>query len=138
MNSRMIARKSALGAAVVSTVGALVAGLLPASAAIAGVAFKDGISTVTITHDRDITLADTLFKRAPVPVPRSSQIYPVSPYQLSRTVGPDENTFSQAFASLGHITNATTASFSLATGTGVTQTDSDEDFPGESSLKFNV
>ena len=137
MKSRTFVRRSALGAAVVSTVGVLVVGLVPASQANAGIAFKDGISTVVITHDRDISIADTLFKRA-APVPRSNQIYPINPYQLSRTVGPDADTFSQAFASIGHITNPSTASFALATGTGVTQTDADEDFPGASSLKFNV
>lgn len=138
MKSRIIVRRSALGTAVVSTVGALVAGLVPAPDARAGIAFKDGVSSVTLTHDRDNTLADTLFRRSPSPVPRSSQIYPVNQYQLFRTIGPDADTFSQAFGSLGHITNPSTASFALATGTGVTQTDADEDFPGESSLRFNV
>jgi autotransporter-associated beta strand protein len=43
-----------------------------------------------------------------------------------------------AIGSLGRITNATTASFVLATGTGVTQTDPINAYPGESSLKFDV
>src|SRR6266850_2124584 len=49
----------------------------------------------------------------------------------------DASTITQG--SLGHVTNATTAMFALASGTGVTQTDpGNVVYPGDSSLKFNI
>jgi len=103
----------------------------------AGISF-DSTSRINLTHDADVSnVADVPFSTGLIAVPKSIDIFPTNPYQL-------DNTFTSGTAntitlgSLGRVTNATTASFVLATGTGVTQTDPINAYPGESSLKFDV
>jgi fibronectin-binding autotransporter adhesin len=98
----------------------------------------DAASRITITHDADLANAgDVPFSTGSIAVSRSSLIYPVNPYQLDNTFTSGASS-SDAFGSLGHVTNSTTASFALATGTGVLQSDPDEVYIGASSLKFDV
>jgi autotransporter-associated beta strand protein len=103
----------------------------------AGIAY-DSSSRVNLTHDADVSNAvQPLFSTGRIPVPKSVDIFPVNPYQMDHTfTSGSANTI--AIGSLGRITNATTASFVLATGTGVTQTDPINAYPGESSLRFDV
>src|SRR5438128_4330254 len=96
----------------------------------AGIAFDPTTSTLKITHDADINNPnDTPFVKNPSTVPPSSLIYPVNSYQMNHTftfVSSGDNPVTSttiAAGSLGQVTNATTASFILATGTGVTQDD---------------
>src|SRR5258705_4047576 len=123
--------------------------LLAAAAALAAggevwgtINFDKSTSTLTLTHDPDITLDTngTPLVVEPTPVPTSASIYPVSPsYQIS---SPFYLSGASSFAqgSLGQVTNSTTGSFVLAAGTGVAQTDPGptQVYPGASSLKFNV
>jgi len=103
----------------------------------AGISF-DAASRITITHDADLSNAgDVPFSTGSIAVPRSSLIYPVNPYQLDNTFTLGASS-SDAFGSLGQVTNSTTGSFVLATGTGVSQSDPDEVYTGASSLKFDV
>jgi autotransporter-associated beta strand protein len=110
----------------------------------ADIAFDGTNSTLRITHDANINDPnDTPTIKNPSTLPRSSQLYPVNSYQMNHTFtfipieGPTSTSLAQG--SLGHVTNSTTASFVLATGTGVTQDDpSDFNIKGPSSLKFNV
>ncbi|HEV8290616.1 MAG TPA: autotransporter-associated beta strand repeat-containing protein, partial [Tepidisphaeraceae bacterium] len=114
-----------------------VAVLAGVQAAWAGISF-DGVSRVNLTHDADVSNAgDVPFSTGLIAVPRSVDIFPTNPYQLDHTfTSGAANTI--ALGSLGRVTNATTASFVLAAGTGVTQTDPINAYPGESSLKFDV
>jgi autotransporter-associated beta strand protein len=110
----------------------------------AGIAFDPTTSTLRITHDANIDDPnDTPFIKNPSTIPPSSGLFPVNNYQMNHTFtftpieGPTSTSLAQG--SLGHVTNATTASFVLATGTGVTQDDpNDFNIKGSSSLKFNV
>jgi autotransporter-associated beta strand protein len=104
--------------------------------ALAGITFNSGSSTLTLKHDPDITNAgDTPLVKNPSTVPPASLIYPTAAtYQISKTFTSGAASTTSA-ASLGHVTNATTASFNLATGTGITQTDpGNAVYPGSSSL----
>jgi len=113
----------------------------------AGVAFDPSASKLTITHDADIDNPnDTLFTKSPSIVPPSSGLFPVNNYQMNHAFtvsgtndsGQPISSTSLATGSLGHVTNGTTASFIMATGTGVTQDDpGDQLIHGASSLKFN-
>src|SRR5438132_184048 len=114
-----------------------VATLAGARAAWAGISF-DSASRINLTHDADISNpADVPFSTGLISVPKSINLYPANPYQIDNTfTSATANTIAQG--SLGQVTNATTASFVLATGTGVTQTDPINAYPGSSSLKFDV
>jgi len=103
----------------------------------AGISF-DSTSRINLTHDADVSNAgDVPLSTGLIAVPKSIDIFPTNPYQLDNTfTSGTANTI--ATGSLGRVTNATTASFVLATGTGVTQTDPINAYPGESSLKFDV
>ncbi|HEV8379517.1 MAG TPA: autotransporter-associated beta strand repeat-containing protein, partial [Tepidisphaeraceae bacterium] len=111
--------------------------LTAARAASAGITF-DAVSRVNLTHDADVSNAgDIPFSTGLIAVPKAVDVYPTNPYQLDHTfTSGSANTV--AAGSLGRVTNATTASFVLATGTGVTQTDPINAYPGESSLMFDV
>src|SRR5215204_3030516 len=94
----------------------------------ADISFDGSTSTLRITHDANINDPnDTPVIKNPSTLPRSSQLYPVNNYQMNHTFtftpieGPTSTSLAQG--SLGHVTNSTTASFVLATGTGVTQDD---------------
>lgn len=106
----------------------------------AGLLFRTQSSTLTLTQDRDVTQADVLVTKSVAPVPASTGIYPNAAYQLNRILtSANGASTAQAVGSLGHVTNATTGSFVLATGTGVAQSDpGNANFPGQSSLKFDV
>jgi len=130
MKGKRRARVSALLAAVV--------GVVAAGEAWAGISFDSTTSTLTLTHDADLSDAlDTPLVVTPTKVPSSGSIFPAVPYQLSNFFGIGTAS-SVAAGSLGQVTNSTTASIVLATGTGVTQTDPGAVLPGASSLKFNV
>ena len=121
-----------------STLVVLAAAVLAgARLAVAGIDY-DSTSRINLTHDADVSSnAVPVFSTGNIPVQKSINIYPVNPYQMDHTfTSGSANTI--ANGSLGRITNATTASFVLATGTGVTQTDPINAYPGESSLKFDV
>jgi autotransporter-associated beta strand protein len=107
--------------------------------ALAGIAFNSASSTLSLTHDADVSNSNIApFVRNISPIPRSSALFPANPYQLDHTFTSGASS-TDAVGSLGHVTNSTTASFTLATGTGVTQTDpGNAAYPGDSSLKFNI
>ena len=125
-----------------------VAALAGAANVWAGVSFDPTTSTLTITHDADINNPnDTLFTKRPSIVPPSGGLFPVNNYQMNHTFtvtgtndsGQAIESSTLATGSLGHVTNATTASFIMATGTGVTQDDpGNQLINGASSLKFNL
>src|SRR5215210_6190550 len=97
---------------------------LGAANVFAGVAFDSTNSTLRITHDADIDNPnDVPFIKNPSLVPPSSALFPVNPYQMNNHEFSSGESSTIAAASLGHVTNATTASFMLATGTGITQFD---------------
>jgi autotransporter-associated beta strand protein len=131
MNGKMRRRSCAL-------LGAAAAVLLSGVEAALGAITFDGSSRVTLTHDADVSNgADALFSTGAISVPTSGNLFPVNPYQMNHTfTSGGSNTL--GVGSLGRVTNATTASFVLATGTGVTQTDLGGVYPGASSLKFDV
>jgi autotransporter-associated beta strand protein len=128
-------------------VGAMLAAAVAAFAGAtnlwAGIAFDPTTSTLRITHDANINdLNDTPFIKNPSTVPPSSLIFPTNNYQMNHTFSftSDGGVSSSTIAagSLGHVTNATTASFILATGTGVVQDDpNDTNIKGPSSLRFD-
>ena len=112
----------------------------------AGVAFDPTVSTLKITHDANINDPnDTPFVKSPTSIPASSALFPVNGYQMNNHTftfvsGGDVPVTSTTIAtgSLGQVTNSTTASFVLATGTGVTQDDpNDTNIKGASSLRFD-
>jgi autotransporter-associated beta strand protein len=103
----------------------------------AGVSF-DGTSRITLRHDADTSNAgDVPHSSGQIAVPTSASIFPINPYQLDHTFSSGGSS-TDAAGSLGQVTNATTASFVLASGTGVTQNDPTDLYPGKSSLKFDV
>src|SRR2546421_10671734 len=114
-----------------------VAEMAGARAGCAGIAF-DSTSRIPLPHGADVSSTTVpVFATGRIPVPKSVDLFPVNPYQMDHTfTSGSANTI--AIGSLGRITNATTASFVLATGTGVTQTDPINAYPGESSLRFDV
>lgn len=131
-----IRRRSGPASAIVSA--AVLAG---AANLWAGIGFDNVSSTLRITQDADVTdTSDVPFIKNPSTVPPSTLIFPTNNYQLNHQIDfsyEDGTTASTlASGSLGHTTNSTTASFILATGTGVTQTDPGGHL-GSSSLKFN-
>src|SRR5882672_3697805 len=94
-----------------------------ATRARAGISFDAASSTVQLTHDADInSSAVAPFVRNVSPVPRTSNLYPANPYQMDHTFTSGASS-TDAVGSLGQVTNSTTATFGLATGTGVSQTD---------------
>src|SRR5687767_7411583 len=108
------------------------AGVLLAAAAslgigqnlLADVSFDQTVSTLKITHDADINNPnDAVFTRQPSPIQRSTQIFPTNPYQMNNHVFAIGDSSTTAAGSLGHVTNATTASLTLAPGTGIVQVD---------------
>src|SRR6476469_3347110 len=112
-----------------------VAALAGARAAWAGISF-DSTSRISLTHDAGNS-KDSL-STGLISVPKSINLYPVNPYQIDNTFS-SGSAQTDATGSLGQVTNATTASFVLATGTGVTQTDPGNlVYPNPSSLTFNV
>ena len=139
---KCIARRR--GALVVAAAAALAGG----ANLWAGIAFDPSTSTLRITHDANINDPnDTLFTKSPSLVPPSSSLFPVNNYQMNHTFtingtndsGQAISSNSLATGSLGHVTNSTTASFIMASGTGVTQDDpGDQLINGASSLKFNL
>lgn len=111
--------------------------LAVSSQADAGLLFRTQSSTLTLTHDLNTSsAADVPLVRSIAPVPAASTIYPSSGYQINRIATSGAST-SQVAGSLGHVTNASTGSFLLATGTGVAQ-DDPGNLLGPSSLKFDV
>ncbi|HEV8293660.1 MAG TPA: hypothetical protein VGP94_17125, partial [Tepidisphaeraceae bacterium] len=133
-------RRGRLGA-VLAMQAAVLAG---ASHAWAGIGFDPTTSTLRITHDANIDDPNDIpFVKTPSIVPPSTLLFPVNNYQMNHTFtftpieGPVSTTLAQG--SLGHVTNSTTASFVLATGTGITQDDpNDFNIPGSSLLKFGL
>src|SRR4051812_17292201 len=114
------------------------AALAAARAAWAGIAFDGPGSRVQLTHDADESNPlDVPFTTGRITVPTVANLYPTNPYLIDHTfTSGSANTV--AAVSLGRVTNATTASFVLATGTGVTQTDPINAYPGKSSLRLDV
>src|SRR5258705_6395279 len=88
----------------------------------AGIGFDANGSTVSITHDRDISVADPTYVvnlglGQPLgTVPRASTINPPTAPQMQNTFGSSDLAHSGSIAvgSLGQVTNNTTASFTLA------------------------
>jgi hypothetical protein len=113
----------------------------------AGINFDPTTSNVTMTHDRDISTPDSLYivklgtaADALMTVPKASTINPPTAPQLNNNFGSLDpaHSSSTAVAALGQVTNNTTASFTLGTGSGVSQNDPDHIYPGASSLLYNV
>src|SRR5438045_5122914 len=134
-------RRGRVGA-LLSLRGAVLGAAVSAGAANvwAGITFDATNSTVTITHDADITSGtDPLYIVRPKVV-AANTIFPASAQQINHTFGnTDGSPNSIAVGSIGQTTNATTASFILSTGTGVSQDDpGNAAYPGNSSLRFDV
>src|SRR5687768_4550889 len=107
--------------------------------AFAGINFNELLSKLSITHDPDrstSTIAEKIKNISPVPL--AADMPDPASYQLIKTFS-SGSASSTSNASLGHITSNATTSFSLAAGTGVTQTDPGNNaWPGASSLKLGV
>ncbi len=111
---------------------------------LASLSFDQSVSSLKITHDADITNPnDVPFVRQIVPIQRSTQIFPTNPYQMNDHVFATGASSTTATGSLGHVSNATTASLTLSPGTGIVQIDPatealpNGNYGGASSLKFN-
>jgi|GEM_PF-1242033 len=106
------------------------------SVALAGASFTSG--TILFTHDPDLgsgTPANLGLVLGTLP---SSASLPVSPtFQFSHT-GVDLSSSSIAKGSIGFVTNSTTATVTLAGGTGVTQSDPGNNFNLGSSLRMDL
>ncbi|MBC8107629.1 MAG: hypothetical protein H7Z14_13645 [Anaerolineae bacterium] len=109
---------------------ACAATVLP-SIALAAITYVPSSSSVTLTHDANTSSggADKTVNIAP---PTSSSM---TSFQINNTIS--GATSSLAKGSIGSVTNPTTATFTLAGGTGVTQVDPSHVW-GPSSLKFNL
>ncbi|CAN5582305.1 hypothetical protein BH09PLA1_BH09PLA1_05050 [soil metagenome] len=100
--------------------------------ALAGPTYTQSQSSCVITHDANI-LTPLIDKTIP-----SFQIPPISlapHWQINNTVSGVPS--STAIGSIGSVTNPTTATFGLLSGTGVTQVDSSHAHNNASSLKFD-
>lgn len=111
-------------------VAACVAAAL-ASGASAAITYVPSSSSVTITHDAN-TSSGGVDKTVSLAPPTSSSM---TSFQMNNTIG--STTQSIAKGSIGSVTNPTTATFSLSSGTGVTQVDPTHVW-GNSSLKFTI
>src|SRR5688500_7651987 len=119
--------------ALVAAAGAVA--LLPASRTFASITFAQGSSEATLKHDpdRDSTLVSPkIIELDDIPASSSMPAYHISKMFTSGSAS------TQSFGSIGHVTNSTTASFVLKPGTGVSQNDPTNAFPGASSLKLNI
>src|SRR5947207_2761731 len=114
----------------------------------AGVAFDPNTSTLKITHDANINDPnDVPFTKSPSAIPTSGALFPANAYQMNNHTftftgtndsGQPIQSTTTATGSLGQVTNSSTASFVLATGTGVIQDDpGDQLIKGASSLRFD-
>ncbi|HEX3358336.1 MAG TPA: autotransporter-associated beta strand repeat-containing protein [Tepidisphaeraceae bacterium] len=123
-------------------VAAASAGVILPHLALGGVSLSSG--TYTITHDPD-NLAATHNVTATGNIPVSGVMPTPGTYQYGlKTIS---NTGSAALASgpkttadgsVGAITTAATVGFTFASGTGITQTDPNNSFLGQSQLRFNL
>lgn len=96
-----------------------------------GVSFNSG--SVTWSWDAD-TASTNGGKTTFVIAPPSASTFSTAPLQLNRT-GTAQGSSSTGRGSMGHVTNATTATFAFRSGTGVTQADPDNLFTGVSVTK---
>jgi autotransporter-associated beta strand protein len=127
----------------------ILAAAVSAAAGFSSAAFSsvtlDPSSSAKITHDPDISqAADPTSTKNVVPLAASSAIYPsVASYSygsktLSLTSG-GNTASSVAAASAGAVTNSANLGFTLASGTGITQSDpSGTVFGGSAELKMQV
>jgi autotransporter-associated beta strand protein len=102
-----------------------------------GGATLSGSSTATWTFDPD-TSGGTQVKVINASAPPTSASMPAPPtYQLNQTFTSGSSS-STAKGSIGYVANATTATFTLAAGTGVTQSDpGNAAYPGASKLRVD-
>lgn len=103
-------------------------------ASLAGVAYNAGTVTLTYrsgTSGNPIVGTGTL---SPVP---SSNVIGEGAFQLDRT-NTSGNNQASAKASVGHVVNSTTGSFTLRPGTGVRQVDPGNAFPNSTRLTVTV
>ena len=121
-------------ASVALTAAAGAVTLSPGGAARGGVTYSNS-SDVTFRHDPD--------RESSAVAPRTLEISTIPTasnllFQLNSTfTSGSANT--RAVGGFGHVTNATTATFVLKPGTGVTQDDpGNAAYPGSSSLKINI
>lgn len=99
-----------------------------------GVTYNGGSVSVTYRPGSSGNPIDTTRVVNPVP---SSGVIGTGGFQLDRTNSIGSNQ-AAAKASIGHVVNATTASFTLRPGTGVRQTDPGNAFPHPSKLTITV
>ena len=118
-----------------AALAACIAGICQAHA-LGGVSFSS-TSTSKWTFDPD-TSGGTQLKTLSVNAPPASGGMPAAPsYQLSQTFT-SGSASSVAKGSIGYVANATTATFTLAPGTGVTQSDpNNAAYPGSSMLRVD-
>ncbi|CAN5642211.1 hypothetical protein BH09PLA1_BH09PLA1_27620 [soil metagenome] len=97
----------------------------------AAITYSQSSSSVTLTHDANTSSggADKTVNLAP---PSSSSM---TSFQINNTISGSTNSVGKG--SIGSVTNPTTATFTLAAGTGVTQVDPTHVW-GPSSVKFNL
>ncbi len=102
-------------------------------AAFAGAGFSAGSSSAKFTFDPDVNGGSQLKTLNLNPPPASGAM--VS-YQLNQSFSLGSAT-SVAKGSIGYVVNPTTATFTLAPGTGVTQSDPNGDYPGYSRMRID-
>jgi autotransporter-associated beta strand protein len=115
---------------------AAAAGLVCARSAVYAGASFSGSSTATLIFDPD-TGGGTQSKTINAfPPPASSGMPVPTSYQLAQTFA-SGSASSTAKGSIGYVLNATTATFTLSSGTGVTQNDPSNVYTGDSLLRVN-
>jgi hypothetical protein len=123
--------RAALRVAVAGAVVSLLTGY-----ASGGITYSNS-STAKFTHDIDNTTTTTALKLSNILPPAQGSMPAPPSYQYNQTIT-QGSASSQATGSVGHITNATTATFTLAPGTGVTQNDPSNTAPGYSVLRLDL
>jgi autotransporter-associated beta strand protein len=98
-----------------------------------GVSFSSG--TAKWTFDAD-TSGGTQQKSITLAPPSSSAMPVPSNYQL-KSKYLQGNATASAFGSIGYVVNPTTATFTLSPGTGVQQSDPNNDYPGDSLVRVD-
>jgi autotransporter-associated beta strand protein len=106
------------------------------SLAMAGATFAGSKTTAKWTFDPDTSGGSQLKTLTLAPPPVNSSMPVPSSYQIKQTFT-NSGAASNASGSIGYILNSTTASFTLAAGTGVTQNDPNNNYRGDSLLRVD-
>ena len=130
------ARKATRGTCFSSAIAAAAAlACLPAGVH-AGVSFSSS-STTKWTFAADLTTLAQVQNQSVNPPPASGSMPAPPTYQLNKSFT-SGSASAVAKGSIGYVTNSTTASFTLASGSGVSQNDPSNIYTGASSLKCDI